>query len=216
MPDPISSSCLPPSLSSEVESELTCEPAPTPTPPAAAPPTTANRCVDPDPASDGASSSSTAAQTLSTDYLRADHSKLIAAAAPPAASTSPTTQTFFAQKYGPGAQIQPELGASRTHFQGTLDGVHLSGTLDIITAGLHLGVLNDDGSHGANVGAGATLVGAEITAEYHGYSFTFGESLSLGASVSSGGGRDIDGDGIEERCFKGSLGPLTLGFCDEL
>jgi len=41
-------------------------------------------------------------------------------------------------------------------------------------------------------------------------------SLSSGAGVSSGEDRDIDGDGVRERCFKGSLGPLTLGFCDEL
>ena len=215
MPDPISLSCLPPVSASEVEPQLTCEPTTT----EAASATVANSCIAPDAEADSASTSSTAAQNLSSDYLRADHSKLIAAAATSAPSrsvSSATTQTFFAQKHGPGDQFQPELGASRTQFHGTLDGVHLSGTLDIITGGLHLGSLNDDGSRGENIGASAALVGAEVTAEYRGYSFTFGESISVGSSFSSGEARDIDGDGIEERCFKGSLGPLTLGFCDEL
>jgi hypothetical protein len=212
MPEPISSACLPPSLSSEVEPLLSCDSTST----TAAPPLGANVCVGPDHEQDVSASIPSAVQTLSSQYLRTDYSKLIAAATPSAASTPPAPQTFFATKHGPGDQFQPELGASRTHFQETLDGVHLKGTLDVLTAGLHLGSLNDDGSRGENVGAAATLVGVEVTAEYRGYSFTFGESVSLGAGVSSGEERDIDGDGIRERCFKGSLGPLTLGFCDEL
>jgi len=210
MTDPISSSCLWPGLSSDVEPTLVCSS----TSASPAPPPGANACVGPEP--DPSGSSSSAAQTLASQYLRADYSKLIAAGTPANAPTPPASQTFFATTHGPGDQFQPEVGASRTHFHGTLDGVHLSGTLDILTAGLHLGSLNDDGSRGENVGAAATLVGVEATAEYHGYSFTFGESLSVGAGVSSGEDRDIDGDGVRERCFKGSLGPLTLGFCDEL
>jgi hypothetical protein len=42
------------------------------------------------------------------------------------------------------------------------------------------------------------------------------EAASLGASVSSGEGRDLDGDGKAERCFSVSFGPVTLGECDEL
>jgi hypothetical protein len=151
-----------------------------------------------------------------SNFLRSDHAKSIAGSAAPAPASADSTRTWFATKHGPGYQFQPEVGASRTTLHASAQGVHLSGSLDLGTAGAHLGLENDDGSHGANVGATATLVGAEVTAEYQGYSFTFGESLSWGAGFSSGGERDIDGDGVPEDCFKGSLGPLTFGFCDEL
>jgi hypothetical protein len=167
------------------------------------------------PAEAASDSSPSAVSQLASNYLRTDHSKLIAAStAPP--QPADTSQRWFVSTHGVGPQFQPEIGASRTTYHGTADGVRLSGSLDIVTAGLHAGALNDDGSRGANLGASATVVGGEITAEYKGYSFTFGESLSLGASVSVGDGRDVDGDGVPERCFKGSLGPLTLGVCDEL
>jgi hypothetical protein len=212
MPDPISSSYVSPDLTCNGEPELSCDPPVTPPLPAGSdaslpPPTEAG---------DGyPSAASSAASGLAIEYLRTDHSKLIAAStAPP--QPADTAQAWFASAHGPGPQFQPEIGASRTTYHGSFDGVHLSGTIDTMTAGLHAGALNDDGSRGANLGASATLVSGEVTAEYKGYSFTFGESLSLGASVSVGDGRDIDADGVRERCFKGSLGPLTLGVCDEL
>jgi hypothetical protein len=88
--------------------------------------------------------------------------------------------------------------------------------VDLLRAELHLGSQNADASQGENIGAMATGVGLEITAEYSGWSLTAGLSASLGASVSSGEGRDRDHDGKLERCFAVSFGPLTLGECDEL
>jgi hypothetical protein len=92
---------------------------------------------------------------------------------------------------------------------------YLSGELDYMTASLHLGSQNSDGSKGENIGAMATGLGLEATAEYSGWSLTAGLSLSAGASISSGGGRDVDEDGRPERCFQVSFGPFTLGECDE-
>jgi hypothetical protein len=116
-----------------------------------------------------------------------------------------------------GAQNEIQVGVLRagTHTI-NLDGVHLTATVETGTARFNAGTHNDDGSHGFNLGLAATSIGAEATVEYSGWSFTFGEALSAGGGFSSGGGRDIDGDGHPERCFKGSLGPLTLGFCTEL
>jgi hypothetical protein len=85
-----------------------------------------------------------------------------------------------------------------------------------LNANAHLGSQNGDGSQGENVGAMATGIGVDGTVEYSGWSLTVGLSASLGASVSSGEGRDLDGDGKAERCFSVSFGPLTLGECDEL
>ena len=209
MPDPISSSTG--SARTCYEPELACG---STNESAVAEPSSCLKAADSQPLE----ANSTAASALATRYLRTDHSRLIAllpdATSGSGANTS-RTHTWFASGHGPGLQFQPEVGASRTTANAVLDGVHFSGTLDFATAGLHAGVENDDASHGANLGAAATLVGAEITVEYHGYSFTFGESVSVGGGFSSGD-RDVDGDGIRERCFKGSIGPLTFGFCDEL
>jgi hypothetical protein len=115
-----------------------------------------------------------------------------------------------------GAQNEFQVGALRAGAHSIdLDGVHLTANLEAGTARINAGTHNDDGSHGFNAGAAATALGAEATVEYSGWSFTFGEALSVGGGFSSGGARDIDGDGRPERCFKGSLGPLTLGFCTE-
>jgi hypothetical protein len=113
-------------------------------------------------------------------------------------------------------QVNLQIGVPRFQGRATLGGVHLHGGVDVLNANLHLGSQNDDGSRGENIGAGANAVGVEATAEYSGWSLTAGLSLSVGASVSSGEQRDLDGDGNAERCFKVSFGPLTLGECDEL
>jgi hypothetical protein len=116
-----------------------------------------------------------------------------------------------------GEQNEFQVGVLRagTHTI-DLDGVHLTANVEAATARLNVGTHNDDGSHAFNAGASATAVGVETTVEYSGWSFTFGEALSVGGGFSSGEARDIDGDGSPERCFKGSLGPLTLGICTEL
>ncbi len=114
-----------------------------------------------------------------------------------------------------GRQFDVQAGVEHLAEQSESFGFHVSGSLDVATVRANLGSENDDGSEGVNVGAMATAVGAEVTLEQNGTSVTMGASASLGIAFSSGAGRDVDGDGIPERCFKGSLGPLTLGVCTE-
>jgi hypothetical protein len=111
---------------------------------------------------------------------------------------------------------QNELQAGLARVAGTIPGDHLDVNLsaEVLTARLNGGIYNDDDSYGANLGASLTSAGVEATAAYSGWSGTVGLSASIGAAVSSGD-RNIDGDETPERCFKGSVGPLTLGVCTE-
>jgi hypothetical protein len=86
--------------------------------------------------------------------------------------------------------------------------------VDVFSARASGGAHNDDGSTGFNAGAGATLVGAEGTLTDGANSLTVGLAISAGASLSVGL-RDADSDGSTEFCFRGSLGPVTVGFCAE-
>jgi hypothetical protein len=116
----------------------------------------------------------------------------------------------------PEDQVNLQVGLPRLESHRTLGPAHLTGGIDVLNANAHLGSQNSDGSQGENVGAMATGIGVDGTVEYSGWSLTVGLSASLGASVSSGEGRDLDGDGKAERCFSVSFGPVTLGECDEL
>jgi hypothetical protein len=115
-----------------------------------------------------------------------------------------------------GKQNEVQAGLARVGYSGDRgDGLSFSVAVEAVTARANLGIRNDDGSEGGNLGAVATGVGVESTLGYSGWSVTAGASISMGATVSSGD-RDVDGDGVPERCFKASIGPATLGFCSEL
>lgn len=129
---------------------------------------------------------------------------------------SPAVELLTARFRLKNDQFEATVGAPPMMDAGTLGSVRLSGRLDYLSANVHLGSQNEDGSKGENVGAMATGVGLEATVEYDGWSLTAGISLSAGASISSGADRDVDQDGAPERCFQVSFGPLTLGECDEL
>jgi hypothetical protein len=148
----------------------------------------------------------------------ADHQSVFVGHALHKASHEHGDLELFSESRQVGAQNELQVGVLRaaTPHSLSIGALHLSGTLEGDTARVNVGTHNDDGSHGFNIGAAATAIGAEGTVEYSGWSLTFGESLSVGGGFSSGGARDIDGDGATERCFKGSLGPLTLGVCTEL
>ena len=206
MPDPISSSYAPPDLTCDRDDALTCKPAVAPPPPPPSP----NSCSGPEPQVEDTASD--AARSLASHFLRIDHSALIAAA---------TEAESSAESEGPTAsgsddQILISVGMQRRERHGSLGALHLTGALDLYNANFHLGSQNDDGSKGENFGLGYTSQGVEATAEYKGWSLTAGVAESIGFSISSGEARDIDGDGVRERCFKMSLGPFTLGECDEL
>jgi hypothetical protein len=113
-------------------------------------------------------------------------------------------------------QVDLATGIPRVQAHTTLGAAQLTASVDILNANAHLGSLNSDGSRGENIGAGANLLGGEIDIAYKGWSLTLGVAASLGGSISSGDGRDLDGDGVQERCFAMSLGPFTIGECDEL
>lgn len=115
-----------------------------------------------------------------------------------------------------GKQNELQAGVMRVGFSsGEPSGWTFSASAEAMTVRANAGIHNDDGSHGANLGAIATGAGIEATIGYSGWSVTAGVSLSAGGAASSGE-RNIDGDDVPERCFKVSYGPTTLGFCSEL
>ncbi len=112
---------------------------------------------------------------------------------------------------------QNELQAAVARVGGSVEGESLSASVavDVLSTRVNGGIYNDDDSVGANLGAMSTAVGVEVTASGGGWQATVGVSASMGVALSSGE-RNIDGDATIERCFKGSIGALTLGFCSEL
>ena len=113
-------------------------------------------------------------------------------------------------------QIDVQTGIPQFVNHGAIGNLHVTAKGDFLNAGAHIGSLNEDGSRGENEGVSANLVNGEVTLDYSGWSFSLGLGVSLGGSIASGEGRDLDKDGVPERCFKMTLGPLTLGECDEL
>ncbi len=108
-----------------------------------------------------------------------------------------------------GAQSEVQFGFQRV--AGT--GGTLSGSVEAFTARANLGIHNDDGSTGFNVGAGVTVIGFEGTVG--GASrLTYGVAAGMGASLSVGAA-DVDRDGSTELCARVSLGPVTVGACLE-
>jgi len=89
----------------------------------------------------------------------------------------------------------------------------LRGSTEAFTARANIGIHNDDGSTGLNVGAGAAAVGFEATIGRES-SLTTGLAASIGYGASVGV-RDVDGDGKTELCARVSGGPITIGLCVE-
>jgi len=184
--------------------------------------------VQPTPAASGASSRevpstpaepavSSASSELVQKFSKNDYGSLIAGssttAAPPPSIASPSGPPAFTAAP---RQLNFQTGLPQLIDRGSIGNLQVTAKGDVLNASAHLGALNEDGSQGANGGAGANLANGEITLDYQGWSFSLGVGVSLGVGIASGEGRDLDGDGVPERCFKMSLGPLTLGECDEL
>jgi hypothetical protein len=206
MPDPITSSSFSPEPSCQLADDppLTCQP-----PPATSPAATPNACLPPDAAAEPGLSG--AASALVQKFARDGRPAFVAPTPSPSPSAAaPRVLTVRAD------QLDLQIGIPRIQAQATLGGVQLTAGVDILNANAHLGSLNGDGSRGENIGAGVSLLGGELSIDYRGWSLTVGVAASLGVSISSGEDRDIDGDGVQERCFAMSLGPYTLGECDEL
>ncbi len=112
-----------------------------------------------------------------------------------------------------GPQTEVQLTATRATIADE-HGNSLSAEALTFQAGL--GVHNKDGSQGYNVSLGATLVGAEGTADFGGGSITLGASIGLTAEASSGV-RDRDGDGARELCVRVAVPavPISGGVCLE-
>ena len=160
---------------------------------------------------------------------------LVAKFTPPAALPPPTTTVFDKSLGHRHTDSGPLQGSDRRFLSGRVkygedndvqvtgpgatllksrDGYSLSLTMDSLTARGNLGVHNDDGSTGGNVGATAELAGAEVTLGTPAFSVTGGLSMSWGASGSLGI-RDQDHDGKPEYCEKFSIPVLTEGVCVE-
>ena len=108
-----------------------------------------------------------------------------------------------------GAQSEAQLGFQRIAGNGGV----VSGSVETFTARANMGIHNDDGSLGWNVGAGVTAVGFEVTIG-EATSLTYGVGAGFGAGASLGA-RDSDGDGKTEFCGRASAGPVTVGVCLE-
>lgn len=109
-----------------------------------------------------------------------------------------------------GKQNEVQGTVARVGYSGAAGSVSVEG----LTANAHAGVENSDGSRGVNVGAGATLVGGEVTLKHSGWSITGGLAMSAGAEAHAGI-RDDDKDGRPETCFRIALGAGIGGLCVE-
>jgi len=204
VPDPVASSFSPnPACGFNDDPPLSCEAAPTAS-------ATPNACFPAGASGEPASSSATFA--LVQKFARSDQLTFVAPP-PPTPSSSASAPPMLTMRRD---QVDVQIGVPRIQAHATLGGAQLSAGVDILNANAHLGSQNSDGSRGENIGAGASLLGGELNIDYKGWSLTLGVAASLGGSISSGEGRDLDADGVQERCFSMSLGPFTLGECDEL
>lgn len=206
MPGPVRSSSTPtnPTYDFDDDSSLVCEPRPIASFTPAAPVSSPSDASTATPLSSGSAA-------LVQKFPRSEQPTLVGAP-PPLTSTPPTPSVITV---GPD-QVDLATGIPRVQAHAALGAAQLTASVDILNANAHLGSLNSDGSRGENIGAGANLLGGEIDIAYNGWSLTLGVAASLGGSISSGDGRDLDGDGVQERCFAMSLGPFTIGECDEL
>jgi hypothetical protein len=110
-----------------------------------------------------------------------------------------------------GGENEVQAGMARVGISGK----NGSATLELLTARAAGGAHNDDGSLGANTGAGFAIASAEGTLNLtESASITVGAGLTGGAGVSVGV-RDIDKDGVAEKCVKVSAPMLTFGICVE-
>ncbi|MDF3071611.1 MAG: hypothetical protein K0R38_7212 [Polyangiaceae bacterium] len=108
-----------------------------------------------------------------------------------------------------GAQNELQIGFQRA---GGAQGA-LAGSVETFTARANLGIYNDDGSKGLNVGVSATAVGFEATVGGpNSVSYGVSAGVGLGGSV---GLRDVDGDGKKELCFRASFLAASVGACGE-
>lgn len=204
MSDPISSSIVPSSTCNfDDDPALACQASPPPT--NASP----NSCESPELPPPLASS--IAASDLAQKFLTTNHGPLLAASTPK--SPMPSAPPALTVKSD---QVDFQTGMPRLESHSRLGNLSLHAGVDILNVNAHAGARNEDGSYGVNVGWGANLLAGELTLDYKGWSLSVGAAVSEGGSIASGEGRDIDKDGIEERCFKMTLGAFTIGECDEL
>lgn len=161
---------------------------------------------------DAAPDGSRPAADLVQKFKLVDHSVLISASCPSGSPRCAPPPALTVKAW----DIEFHTGIPRLQSEAELGGLHLTAAIDVLNVNAHIGTQNEDGSQGAHVGWGANLLNGELTVDYHGWSLSVGAGESLGGSIASGDGRDMDGDAAPEHCFKMTLGPFTLGECDEL
>lgn len=106
--------------------------------------------------------------------------------------------------------MQSEAQAAMARVGWSSDDGRQNASMDIFTARANAGVYNTDGSVGLNLGASATAVGVEGTANYSGWSLTGGLAVSAGAEGHVGI-RDSDKDGSKELSIRVSVMFFTVG-----
>lgn len=184
MPEPIASASVPPSslCSFNDDPSLDFESAgPSDASPSAAP----NVCLPLDAPAEAAVC--TATTELAQIFMRSDTALGAAASLP--SSPTPTVPPVL---YARGDQINLQTGIPRIEARAALGSAQLTAGINLLNVNGHFGMRNEDGSHGANVGLGANLLGGEVNIDYEGWSLTVGVAASIGGSVRSGEGRDLD------------------------
>lgn len=167
-----------------------------------------------------AGASTNAARTTERDFLKGpyaaagithDGGSLFAGAA---ALKGRTTEGIEAEALGVSVQVGRQTEAQSTVARLGYSSKHVSGSVEALTANAHFGFDNSDGSVGVNIGAGATLASAEITAKHSGWSITRGISAGPGGEAHIGL-RDDDKDGRPELCVRVGWAFVIAGSCVE-
>lgn len=115
--------------------------------------------------------------------------------------------------------VSVQVGA-QNEIQGTVarlgySGEYGSGSIEVLTASVHLGIDNSDGSYGVNIGATASLMSGDVTTKHSGDSITAGLAAGKGGEAHVGI-RDDDKDGKPEICLRVAWGVEIGGGCIEL
>lgn len=182
--------------------------------------TSAPRCDAPPTKTQSAGASSNAARTTERDGLRPyfaaglthdGQNAFVGGAAVKGSMEGVIEAEVVSASVQAGLRIEAQATLARVGASGE----HGSASVETLTAQAHAGIYNSDGSVGFNYGASAAFISSEITAKHSGNSITVGLAAGIGGGVHVGI-RDDDKDGRPELCYRGSVGPFTVGGCLEI
>ena len=107
--------------------------------------------------------------------------------------------------------LQNEAKVGLAHVGISSDDGSKAASMDIFSVRANLGVHNDDGGSGVNVGLSATIISAQGTLGSGKNTVTLGVGAGAGAELQAGI-QDSDADGRTEVSFRVGRGFVTAGF----